>query len=148
MNSAADENTAQASHLSLVVVQIEVLGVLFLSVPPPPLGRSAPLGPSVAHSSEPLRSRFEKYGCQGRLECREHGFPPTKQEGQIHSYSLVAAGPGGEHVRLQPGKEALLVTALAYLHVQQVGVQGSVVNFCHSHLNGLLCGDHKKHSLP
>lgn len=55
-------------------------------------------------------------------------------------YSLVAGGPGGEHVRLQPGEEALLVASLADLHVQQVGVQGGVVDLCDSHLNGFLCG--------
>lgn len=43
-------------------------------------------------------------------------------------YSLVADGPRGEHVRLQSGEEALLVASLANLHVQQVGVQGRVVD--------------------
>lgn len=43
-------------------------------------------------------------------------------------FSLVAGGPSGEHVRLQPGEEALLVAPLADLHVQQVRVQGGVVD--------------------
>lgn len=55
-------------------------------------------------------------------------------------YSLVAGGPSGEHIRLQSGEEALLVASLANLHVQQVGVQGGVVDLYHSHLDGFLCG--------
>lgn len=55
-------------------------------------------------------------------------------------YSLVAGGPSGEHVRLQSGEEALLVASLTDLHVEQVGVQGSVVDLCDSHLDGFLCG--------
>lgn len=41
---------------------------------------------------------------------------------------LVAGGPGGQHVRLQSGEEALLVAPLTDLHVQQVWVQGGVVD--------------------
>lgn len=45
-----------------------------------------------------------------------------------YRHSLVAGGSSGEHIRLQSGEEALLVAPLADLHVQQVGVQGSVVD--------------------
>lgn len=44
------------------------------------------------------------------------------------NYSLVAGGPSGEDIRLQSGEEALLVAPLTDLHVQQVWVQGSVVD--------------------
>lgn len=54
-------------------------------------------------------------------------------------YSLVAGGPGGENVGLQTGEEALLVAPLADLHVQQVGVQGGVVDLRDPHFNGFLC---------
>lgn len=53
-------------------------------------------------------------------------------------YSLVAGGPSGQHIRLQSGEEALLVAPLADLHVQQVGVQGGVVDLYDSHLDGFL----------
>lgn len=55
-------------------------------------------------------------------------------------YSLVAGGSSGQHVRLQSREEALLVAPLTDLHVQQVGVQGSVVDLGDSHLDGFLCG--------
>lgn len=51
-----DKTRTGASHLTLVVVQIQMLSVLLLSIPPPPLGRSASLGPPVTrnHLTEQL----------------------------------------------------------------------------------------------
>lgn len=42
-----DRTGVATPHLTLVVVQIQMLRVLLLSIPPPPLGRRAPLGPPV-----------------------------------------------------------------------------------------------------
>lgn len=47
------------AHLSLIVVQVEVLGVLLLPIPPPPLGRGASLGPPRTQTSTPL-------SCEGK----------------------------------------------------------------------------------
>lgn len=57
---------AATRHLSLVVVQIQVLSVLLLSIPPPPLGGSAPLGPSGAQSKFP----FYQPAGDTRSDCR------------------------------------------------------------------------------
>lgn len=54
--------------------------------------------------------------------------------------SLVTGRPCVEHVGLQLGEESLLVLSLTDLHVQQVRVQGGVVNLHDSHLDGSLCG--------
>lgn len=103
--------------------------MLLLSIPSPPLGRSAPLGPSVSQNNFPLINFTEKHG-KTAAKLR----PNADREGLLYfdvtvmRYSLVADGPRGEHVRLQSGEEALLVASLANLHVQQVGVQGRVVD--------------------
>ena len=51
--------------------------------------------------------------------------------------SLVICGSRGQHVGLQLGEEALLVLALADLHVQQVGVDGRVIDLHQPLLDGL-----------
>lgn len=53
--------------------------------------------------------------------------------------SLVVDGPCVKHVSLQLGEESLLVFALTDLHVQQVWVDGGVVNLHQPLLNGLSC---------
>lgn len=52
-------------------------------------------------------------------------------------YSLIIGGPRVEHVGLQFGEEPLLVFALTDLHVQQVRVDGRVVDLHQPLLNGL-----------
>lgn len=50
---------------------------------------------------------------------------------------LVIGGSCVEHIRLQFGKEALLIFALTDLHVQQVWVDGRVVDLHQPLLNRL-----------
>lgn len=55
-------------------------------------------------------------------------------------HSLAIGQPRVEHVGLQCGEESLLVLALTNLHVEQVGVDGGVVNPPEPLLDGLSCG--------
>lgn len=98
-------NRSQA-HLSLVVVQVKVLGVLLLPIPPPPLGRGAPLGPSRAEKNTPLsyeRKWEEKKRAQN--EKRRRGLwcealtccwwaRWTERQTAAEGRSLVRSGPG------------------------------------------------------
>lgn len=59
-------------------------------------------------------------------------LPSTKKK-----CSLVCVLSLCEHVRLQLGEVARLVTTLANPHVQQVGVYGRVVSLQQSALHGL-----------
>lgn len=51
--------------------------------------------------------------------------------------SLVAGGSGGKHIRLEFGEKALLVFSLANLHIQQVRMDGRVIDLSQPLLNGL-----------
>lgn len=71
-----------------------------------------------------------------RVHIDEEKGQSTKNQG-----SLVSVLSLCEHVSLQLGEVALLVTTLADPHVQQVGVYGRVVSFQQSALDGLSCTD-------
>lgn len=112
--------------------------------------RAASADPSS--STEPERSSWPICNTEKETNVKQPSNPHIKGSFEIYTnhkgtetvvsykYSLVAGGSSGEHIRLQSGEEALLVAPLADLHVQQVGVQGSVVDLWDSHLNGFLCG--------
>lgn len=105
IETAIRANRSQA-HLSLVVVQVKVLGVLLLPIPPPPLGRGAPLGPSRAEKNTPLsyeRKWEEKKRAQN--EKRRRGLwcealtccwwaRWTERQTAAEGRSLVRSGPG------------------------------------------------------
>lgn len=61
-------------------------------------------------------------------------------------HSLVISGPSVEHIGLQLGEKALLVFSLTNLHVQQVGVDGRVVDLYQALLDGLSYGGDRRDS--
>lgn len=66
-------------------------------------------------------------------------FSKNNDDEKWHAvYSLVVGGSRVEHVSLQFRKESLLVFALTDLHVQQVWVDGCVVDL-HQPLLNCLC---------
>ena len=134
-------------YLFYVIIQSQMLRVMSVAVLPA-LGRGRAIGPSVPsriHTQMYHFQWFRKKIYLGTLrQYRGVSLVPSGDREVVHS--LIIGGPCGKHVGLQLGEEAMLVLALANLHIQQMGVYGCVV-YLHQTLFNCLGWEHGKNGM-